>query len=98
MVDPNRRSFLKWCTHGLGVVFAAIFGAPALAYLLDARNRQAPESAFRPIRGVRVGDVEDLNRPVQGVIRDIRHDPWTLHPHDVIGRVWIVRATPGNRA
>jgi Rieske Fe-S protein len=29
------------------------------------------------------------------VLRDLRHDAWTLHPDDVIGRVWIVRTKPG---
>src|SRR5437870_5450212 len=91
----NRRSFLKLITMGLGAVFGAIFGAPAVAYLVDARNRKAPESDFRPVRGVRLSELE-IGKPVQGVIRAIRHDAWTLHPNDVIGRVWIVRTKPGD--
>ena len=98
MVDPGRRSLLKWCTHALGVIVGAIIGVPAVAYLVDARNRKAPASDFRPIRGIRASDIKDINRPVQGVIRDIRQDAWTLHPNDVIGRVWIVRTKPGNDA
>jgi Rieske Fe-S protein len=98
MVDADRRSILKWCTHGLGAIFAAILGVPAVAYLVDARNRKAPDNAFRPVQGVRVSDINEVNRPVQGVIRDVRRDAWTLHPSDVIGRVWIVRARAGDTA
>jgi Rieske Fe-S protein len=95
MVNPARRSFLKWCTGGLGAVFAAILGVPAAAYLVDARNRKAPASVFRPVQGLRVSDIREVNRPVQGVLRDVRHDAWTLYPDDVVGRVWIVRTKAG---
>src|SRR5438477_13118176 len=95
MVDPDRRSFLKWCTHGLSALFAAILGIPAVAFLVDARNRKAPKSDFRPVQGVRVGDLVEICRPVQGVIRAVRQDAWTLYPSDVVGRVWIVRTRPG---
>lgn len=98
MVDSDRRSFLKWCTHGLSAIFAAILGIPAVAYLVDARNRKAPESTFRPVQGVKASDVTEVGRPVQGVIRAVRHDAWTLHPHDVVGRVWLVRLAPGASA
>jgi menaquinol-cytochrome c reductase iron-sulfur subunit len=98
MVDPSRRSLLKWCTHTLGALVAAILGVPAIAYLVDARNRAAPASDFRPVGGIRVSDVKEINRPAQGVIRDVRQDAWTLHPNDVIGRVWIVRTKPGQDA
>ena len=43
----DRRTFLKWATHGLGVVFGAIIGVPAIAYLIDPRNRPAPPGGFR---------------------------------------------------
>ena len=98
MLDPKRRSFLKWSTHALGTVVAAILGVPAIAYLIDARNRAAPASDFRAVHGIRVSDVKEINRPMQGVIRDVRQDAWTLHPNDVIGRVWIVRTKPGSDA
>src|SRR5207249_12259763 len=35
------------------------------------------------------------NEPKQGVIRDIRTDAWTLHPNDVVGRVWVVKHGSG---
>ena len=86
----DRRSFLRWCTHGLGAVFGVILGFPAVAYLLDARNRKATDSTFRRVGGIRLSEVA-LGRPVQGVIRDVRQDAWTLHPNDVVGRVWVIR-------
>jgi Rieske Fe-S protein len=84
----QRRSFLKWATHGLGVLFGAVLGIPAIAYLIDARNRPAPKNDFRPV--ARLSELK-TGEPYQVVIRDIRHDAWTLHPNDVIGRVWLVR-------
>jgi Rieske Fe-S protein len=84
----GRRSFLKWTTNGLGALVGAALGIPAIGYLLDPRNRPAPPGAFR-----RVGRVSELtaNVPKAAVIRDIRVDAWTLHPNDVIGRVWLIR-------
>ena len=29
--------------------------------------------------------------PHQATIREIRHDAWTLHPNDIVGRVWLIR-------
>jgi Rieske Fe-S protein len=84
----NRRTFLEWATHGLGVVFGAIIGVPAVAYLIDARNRPAPEGDFEPV--AKLSELT-VGVPKQAVLRDIRTDAWTLHPHDVIGRVWLVR-------
>src|SRR5262249_59510862 len=31
------------------------------------------------------------NVPKQVVLTDIRRDAWTLHPNDVIGRVWLIK-------
>jgi menaquinol-cytochrome c reductase iron-sulfur subunit len=89
----NRRSFLKWVTHGLGAAFSIVLGFPVISYLIDPRNRPNPPSDFRPVRGVRLSQVGD--NPVQGIIRAVRHDAWTLYPNDVIGRVWIRRVKPG---
>ncbi len=88
--DKNlgRRSFLRWATHGLGALFGAILGLPALAYLIDARNRPAPTGEFKTV--ARLGELE-INVPKQVVIHDIRRDAWTLHPSDVVGRVWLIR-------
>jgi len=86
--DSSRRTFLKWATHGLGALFALLLGVPGLAYLIDARNRPAPQRGMR-----RVAKLSELEpgKPKQVVIRDVRRDAWTLHPNDVVGRVWLVR-------
>jgi Rieske Fe-S protein len=84
----ERRTFLKWCTHGLGAFFGVILGAPAIAYLLDARNRQTPDREFRTV--ARLSELE-IGKPKEVVLRDVRSDAWTLHPNDIVGRVWLVR-------
>ncbi len=63
-------------------------GIPAIAYLIDPRNRPAPAGDFKTVG--RLSDLK-LETPQQVVIRDVRWDAWTLHPNDVIGRVWLVR-------
>ncbi len=88
--DPKveRRSFLKWATHGLGALFGAVLGIPAIAYLIDARNRPAPTGDFKTV--ARLSELE-IGVPKQVVVHDIRHDAWTLHPNDVVGRIWLIR-------
>ena len=86
--STDRRSFLRWATHGLAALFGAILGIPAIAYLIDARNRPALDSEFKTV--ARLSELP-IGVPQQRVIRDIRRDAWTLHPNDVIGRVWLVR-------
>jgi Rieske Fe-S protein len=84
----DRRRFLQWCTHGLGALWASLFSIPIIAYLIDARHREARERDFKT-----VGRLSGLkqNKPEQAVVRDSRRDAWTLHPNDVIGRVWLIR-------
>ena len=84
----QRRSFLKWATHGLGALFAALLGVPAVLYLIDPRNRQAAEGDFKTV--ARLKDLP-LNVPTQVVIRDVRRDAWTLHPSAAVGRAWLIR-------
>src|SRR5207244_2924975 len=86
--STNRRRLLKRAVHGLGARFGAVLGIPALAYLIDARNRPAPDNDFKTV--ARLSDLP-VGKPQQVVIRDIRRDAWTLHPNDVVGRVWLVR-------
>ena len=50
MANEERRSFLRWAIHGMGALFAAILGIPALAYLADARHRKAQDRSFRPVQ------------------------------------------------
>ncbi len=85
----ERRTFLRWAVHGLGAVFGAVLGFPAVVYLIDPRNRPAPPRDFRP-----VGQFKELqltqNVPREVVIRETRRDAWTLHPNEVVGRVWLI--------
>jgi Rieske Fe-S protein len=89
----DRRTFLKWLTQGLGALFGLILGVPAVAYLIDARNRPAPKGGMR--RVAKLTDLE-IGKPRQFVIHDIRRDAWTLHPDDVVGRVWLIRRDQKN--
>lgn len=88
--EPPRRNFLTWLINGMGAVFAVVLGAPVIAYLMDPLNRPKSESGFRTVDGVRWSELV-TNQPKQGVIRNVRKDAWTLHPSDVVGRVWIVK-------
>jgi Rieske Fe-S protein len=90
----ERRSFLKWATHGLGALWAAVLSVPGIAYLIDARNRPAPPGEFKPT-GLRLSELA-VDVPKQVVIRAVRKDAWTLHPNDVIGGVWLVKKADGN--
>ena len=49
----GRRKFLRWAVHGLGAVFAAVLGVPAVVYLIDPRNRPNPERGFKPVARLR---------------------------------------------
>ncbi len=84
----KRRSFLKWATNGLGALFGLILGIPGIAYLLDPRHRAAGAGEFRAVANF---SELPLHEPRQVVIRAPRQDAWTVHPHDVIGRVWLIR-------
>jgi Rieske Fe-S protein len=84
----SRRTLLKWATHGLGALFAGLLGLPALAFLTDARNRAAPAGDFKTV--ARWKELP-IGVPQQVVIHDVRRDAWTLHPDDIVGRVWLIR-------
>jgi menaquinol-cytochrome c reductase iron-sulfur subunit len=89
----QRRSFLKWTINSLGAVIGAVLGIPAVAFLVDARNRPAPQTGFRPI--TKLSELE-INQFKEFVIRETRRDAWNLHPDDIVGRIWMVRK-PGDK-
>jgi Rieske Fe-S protein len=93
MTRPDRRSFLHWAVHGLSAVFAAVLGVPALAYLIDGRNRSSGVGQFK--RVARLGELV-VDKPRVFTVRETRRDAWTLHPNEVVGRVFLVRR-PGDR-
>jgi menaquinol-cytochrome c reductase iron-sulfur subunit len=87
--EPSgRRTFLKWATHGLSAAFAATLGAPAVLFLLDPRHRPAPAGDFKV--AARLSELRD-GVPFEATVREIRGDAWTLHPNDIVGRVWLIR-------
>jgi Rieske Fe-S protein len=85
----QRRSFLAFLTAALGGLLTVFLGAPIAAYVTDPRNRKGATSDFRMVDGLALADLKE-NKPTQGVLRDVRSDAWTLHPNDVVGRVWVV--------
>jgi Rieske Fe-S protein len=96
----ERRSFLKLATHGMGVLFAGVLGFPAIAFLIDPRNREPAKRDFRPV--AKMSDLQregtltkDGKRVLQAVVRDERWDAWNYDPNVVIGRVWLV--APGQK-
>jgi Rieske Fe-S protein len=93
--DPaeSRRTFLKIATNALGAVVGLLLGIPAIAYLIDARNRAAAQSDYKPV--ARLSELT-VNQPQEVVIRDIQRDAWTTHPNEIVGRVWLIRR-PGDK-
>jgi Rieske Fe-S protein len=91
--DTDRRSLLAWAVTGLGAIFTAVLGAPVALYLIDPCNRKGGGSDFRAVDMIPLTDLRQ-NVPVQGVLRSVRRDAWTLHPNDVLGRVWVVLKQP----
>jgi Rieske Fe-S protein len=87
--QPGRRSFLAFAVTGLGALFTALLGVPIVAFIFDPRNRKGAGGDFRVVDTIPLSDLQK-DRPVQGVLRSVRRDAWTLHPNDVIGRVWII--------
>ena len=88
----HRRTFLEWSIYGLSAVFTAVLGVPAIAFLIDARNRPSRQNGFRTV--AKLSDLE-AGIPKEIVIRETRLDAWNLHPDDIVGRVWLVRR-PGD--
>lgn len=86
--EPPRRSFLKFVTVALGGLFGAALGVPIVAFLVDALNRKERETGFKTV--ARLNELT-VGVPKQVVITDTRRDAWTLHPNELIGRVWLVR-------
>src|SRR5438034_992402 len=89
----QRRTLLKLLTAGLGGVFSLILGIPAIAYIIDPRHKKAKRADFK--RVARLSELpkpkDKLPVPYQAVISDTRRDAWTIHPEEVIGRVWLLR-------
>jgi menaquinol-cytochrome c reductase iron-sulfur subunit len=77
----------------IGGLLGLLMGIPAIAYLIDPRNRPSSGGVYKP--AARLSELEE-NVPKAAVIRDVRRDAWTLHQNDVIGRVWLIRRAENN--
>jgi menaquinol-cytochrome c reductase iron-sulfur subunit len=86
----NRRVLLQWTSGLLSATSAFLVGIPGLGFFLSGVRRSGGK---RPVVQ-RVARVRDLapGKPVQVSVLGSRHDAWTLHPEEVIGRVWLVRS------
>ncbi len=85
----NRRTLLKCLSGWLGAVCASVVGVPGVSFILDAMRRgRSPDEIIR-----RVARLKDLpiGKPVPVPISGSRLDAWTVHPNEVLGRVWVVR-------
>jgi menaquinol-cytochrome c reductase iron-sulfur subunit len=93
--EPSRRSFLRWTIYGLGAILTAVLGAPAVAFLIDARNRKSQGGQFHTV--ARRSELQ-VNQPHTVVIRETRRDAWTLHSDEVVGRVFLIKKPAGEVA
>lgn len=84
----GRRSFLRWLIHGMGAIVAVILGIPAIAYLIDPRNRASAAEDFIDV--VPLSQLP-INQPTLYVIRKTTRDAWTLSPNEIVGRVYLIR-------
>lgn len=85
----NRRSLLVWISTSLGSVATAIVALPGASFVWDTiRRRDASRALVQ-----RVARWQDLRpgKPVQVPVIAALQDAWTMHPDQVVGRVWLVR-------
>jgi Rieske Fe-S protein len=84
----NRRTVLTWISGLAAGASATVIGIPGIGFFLSGVLRRRPSKALVQ----RVARLRDLvpGKPVQVSVVGSRHDAWTLHPEEVIGRVWLV--------
>ena len=85
----RRRTLLKLVSGFLGGICAAVVGVPGISFVLGALRKSGSDGE----RVRRVARLKDLpvGRPVAVPIIGAREDAWTVHPDEVLGRVWLVR-------
>lgn len=84
----SRRGWLKALVAGLSAINALILTGPLAAYVLSPFERRRDPAATR-----RLTRLEALppGRPTLVAVVGERHDAWTTHALEVVGRVWLIR-------
>jgi menaquinol-cytochrome c reductase iron-sulfur subunit len=72
----------------MGLIMAAILGIPAVAFLIDPRNRAAAASSYADV--VKLSQLP-VGEPREFIIRETIRDGWTLRPNEIVGRVFLIR-------
>lgn len=88
----RRRTVLKWISGCLGSACAAVVAIPGVSFVLEAL-RKSGTNGDRVRRVARLKDLP-VGKPVAVPILGAREDAWTVHPDEVLGRVWLVRQSP----
>lgn len=89
----RRRTLLKLVSGCLGTLCASVIGIPGVSFVLEAL-RKGRSGGDRVRRVARLKDLP-VGKPVAVPIVGAREDAWTVHPDEVLGRVWLVRKKPG---
>ncbi len=88
----GRRSVLRWLVRGMGAILAAVLAIPAIAYLIDPRNRAGAASTFKDV--TRLSQLP-VGEPREFMVRSTIRDAWNIRPNEVVGRVFLVRRQTG---
>lgn len=85
----RRRTLLKLVSGCLGALCAAVVGIPGVSFVLEALRKNG-SNGDRVRRVARLKDLP-VGKPIAVPIIGAREDAWTVHPDEVLGRVWLVR-------
>ena len=85
----RRRTLLKCVSGWLGAACAAVVGVPGVSFVLEALRPNGSNDELTR-RLARLKDLP-IGKPVAVPIIGARQDAWTMHPDEVLGRVWLVR-------
>lgn len=88
----RRRNLLKLISGCLGTLCASVVGIPGVSFMLQAL-RKSGSDGDRVRRVARLRDLP-VGKPIAVPIVGAREDAWTVHPDEVLGRVWLVRRNP----
>jgi Rieske Fe-S protein len=86
--DPDRRTFLKLATCGIGAGLGAAVAVPTLSMLVDPATRRTVTTPTEPIE---LGDVARIGADWQrlDVIAPVTRDAWVAEQNVVLGAAWV---------